>query len=274
MRCLYVDLDGTLLGPDASLLTGADGRFSLLGVARARGLRAGRRRGRHLLGPQPVERVRGRPADRLVGLHLRARLRAGDRRRARVADRRPGPSAEAGSIYDQIEAPGAPALLLERFAGQLEYHTPWSIRTRGLAPVSRRRRPRRGARCCLTSAGFGWLRSVDNGVIRAASEQMPGLPVIHAYHLIPAGASKARAVARAHAGAWLCARGLHRGRRLPRGHGGRRPWSARSGWWPTRSSAISRWRPRRRGAPEFGSPSESYGAGVYEAVVTTLAEGR
>ncbi|HEY6396611.1 MAG TPA: hypothetical protein VIX82_04055, partial [Solirubrobacteraceae bacterium] len=32
MRCLYVDLDGTLLGPDASLLRGADGRFSSLGV--------------------------------------------------------------------------------------------------------------------------------------------------------------------------------------------------------------------------------------------------
>src|SRR6202020_2624552 len=32
VRCLYVDMDGTLLGPDASLLTGADGRFSLLAV--------------------------------------------------------------------------------------------------------------------------------------------------------------------------------------------------------------------------------------------------
>ena len=32
MRCLYVDLDGTLLGPGASLLRGADGQFSLLGV--------------------------------------------------------------------------------------------------------------------------------------------------------------------------------------------------------------------------------------------------
>ena len=29
MRCLYVDLDGTLLGPGGSLLRGADGRFSL-----------------------------------------------------------------------------------------------------------------------------------------------------------------------------------------------------------------------------------------------------
>ena len=32
MRCLYVDLDGTLLGPGASLLRGADGRFSALAV--------------------------------------------------------------------------------------------------------------------------------------------------------------------------------------------------------------------------------------------------
>jgi len=32
MRCLYVDLDGTLLGPRASLLTGSGGKFSLLGV--------------------------------------------------------------------------------------------------------------------------------------------------------------------------------------------------------------------------------------------------
>ncbi len=48
----------------------------------------------------------------------------------------------------------------------------------------------------LDEAGFGWLRLVDNGVVRAAAEQMPGLPVVRAYHLIPAGASKARAVAR------------------------------------------------------------------------------
>src|SRR5437660_7926376 len=32
VQCLYVDLDGTLLGPGASLLRGADGRFSAVGV--------------------------------------------------------------------------------------------------------------------------------------------------------------------------------------------------------------------------------------------------
>ena len=32
MRCAYVDLDGTLLGPGGSLLHGAGGRFTLDGV--------------------------------------------------------------------------------------------------------------------------------------------------------------------------------------------------------------------------------------------------
>jgi len=32
MRCLYVDLDGTLLGRGASLLHDGDGDFTLLGV--------------------------------------------------------------------------------------------------------------------------------------------------------------------------------------------------------------------------------------------------
>ena len=32
MRCVYVDLDGTLLGPGGSLLRDADGRFALDGV--------------------------------------------------------------------------------------------------------------------------------------------------------------------------------------------------------------------------------------------------
>ena len=45
-----------------------------------------------------------------------------------MADRRPRAlERERGRSIEQIEATGAPALLLERFAGRLEYHTPWSI---------------------------------------------------------------------------------------------------------------------------------------------------
>ena len=56
--------------------------------ARARGVLAGGRRGRAVFGAAAGERVRERAADRLVVVHLRARVRARDRRRARVADRR------------------------------------------------------------------------------------------------------------------------------------------------------------------------------------------
>ena len=67
------------------------------------------------------------------------------------------PSVQRGSIYQQIEASGAPALLLERYAGRLEYHTPLSVNLevvppgegakenhepRGVAPVPGRHRSR------------------------------------------------------------------------------------------------------------------------------------
>ncbi len=122
----------------------------------------------------------------------------------------------------------------------------------------------------LDAAGFDWLRLLDNGVVRAPEEQMPGLPTIHAYHLIPAEASKARAVAR-HMQARGYYFGLHRGRglaRRPRGElgcGGVLVGRERS--HPRRSfgSEIA-------GRPGVRLASEPYGAGVYEAVVTTLAE--
>ena len=89
---------------------------------------------------------------------------------------------------------GAPALLLERYAGRLEYHDPWhhdrevSHLFRGLVDTFE-------ADEALGEPGLGHLRLVDNGAIRRRS---PTLEVeqAHAYHLIPAEASKARAVAR------------------------------------------------------------------------------
>ena len=133
-------------------------------------------------------------ADRLLGLHLRARLRPRARRRARVADRRPGAlGREHGSIYDQIEASGAPALLLDALRGAARVPHALVGRTArcrtcsaatSISTRSRRFWPE------PASAGCGWSTTAS---IR---EQMPGLGIVHAYHLIPAGASKARAVAR------------------------------------------------------------------------------
>jgi len=195
MRCLYVDLDGTLLGPGGSLLRGADGRFALQGVralqACARAdvevvIYSGRRQGSvfensRLIGSSAYIFEIG------CGLVVDGELEW-------LTD---GivPSPEQGTIFEQVERSGAPAVLLERFAGRLEYHTPWSI-GREVSHLFRGAVDPAEAQVVLNDAGHGWLRLVDNGVVRPAPEQVAGLPITYAYHLIPAGASKARAVAR------------------------------------------------------------------------------
>jgi hypothetical protein len=171
-----------------------------------------------------------------------------------------------------VERSGAPALLLERYRGRLEYHTPWSARRevshlfRGAVDVAE-------VGGLLAGAGYDWLRLVDNGVVHAAFERMPGLEITHAYHLIPAGASKARAVAR-----HMQARGYARGDCIAVGDS-REDLDAASvvgTFWlvanalerdPSLASDVA-------GRPGVRVSSERYGAGVYEAVVTTLATER
>jgi hypothetical protein len=100
---------------------------------------------------------------------------------------------EAKTIHAQIAESGAPALLLERYAGRLEPHAPWHLDRevshlfRGLVePVE--------ANELLAGEGHGDLRLVDNGAISPEETELelPGQP--HAYHLIPGAASKAGAV--------------------------------------------------------------------------------
>ena len=278
MRCLYVDLDGTLLGPGGSLLLDADGGFSLDGVkalqacARA-GMEVVIYSGRRQSSVYEDARLLGQTSyifELGCGLVLDGELEwlTGGIE----------PSAEAGSIFEQISASGAPELLLEAFSGQLEYHTPWSVGRdvshlyRGLVDLDE-------AAAVLGDAGLGWLRLVDNGVIAGhgvslatfGSGLAPTLERIHAYHLIPAVSSKANAVARhmqnrGYAPAdcmaagdsredleaadvlghfWLVANALERD--------------------PTLADDI-------RGRAGVRVASAGYGAGVYEAVVTTLAE--
>jgi phosphoglycolate phosphatase len=269
LRCLYVDLDGTLLGPGSSLLHGADGAFALDAV---RALQACDRAG--------VEVVifSGR---RYSSVFEDARLLG---QRSFIFELGCGlvldgelewltdglePSERAGTIFDQISASGAPELLLEAFTGRFEYHTPWSEGRdvshlfRGLVELDE-------AAAVLEGAGLGWLRLVDNGV--AGEQQMEGLGRVHVYHLIPAGASKARAVARhmqnrGYAQADCIAAGDSREDLDAAGVVGCF-WLVANALTrdPTLSGDVS-------GRPGVRVTSAAYGAGVYEAVVTTLAEG-
>jgi phosphoglycolate phosphatase len=125
----------------------------------------------------------------------------------------------------------------------------------------------------LVGGGFEWLRLLDNGVVRAPEEQMPGLPTIHAYHLIPTAASKARAVAR-----HMQARGYEAADCIAVGDSREdlEVSSVVGAFWLVGNAAT---RDPTLGAEVAGRPgvrlaSDPYGAGVYEAVVTTLAAER
>jgi phosphoglycolate phosphatase len=272
VRCLYVDLDGTLLGPDASLLTGADGRFSLLGV---RALEACARAGVEVVIYSGRRQGSVFDAARLIGSRAYIfELGCGLMVDGELEWLTDGvvPTEVSGSIHDQIDASGAPALLLERFAGQLEYHTPWAA-GREVSHLFRGNVDLDEVAALLEAEGLGWLRLVDNGVIRAASEQMPGHPVIHAYHLIPSGASKARGVAR-----HMQIRGYQPEDCIAAGDS-REDLEAASvvgAFWLV-ANALERdltLETEVSGRNGVRIASESYGAGVYEAVVTTLAERR
>jgi hydroxymethylpyrimidine pyrophosphatase-like HAD family hydrolase len=271
MRCLYVDLDGTLLGPGASLLRGGDGRFSSLSV---RALEACSRADAEVVLYSGRRQSSVFEASRLIGSSAYVfELGCGLVLDGELEWLTGGvePSAELGSIFDQIEAAGAPALLLERYPGRLEYHTPWAA-GREVSHLFRGSIDLAEVAAVLEEAGFGWLRLVDNGVVRARDEQMEGLPVVHAYHLIPAGASKARAVAR-----HMQARGFSPADCIAVGDS-REDLDAASvvgTFWlvanaldrdPTLEAEVS-------GRQRVRIASEGYGAGVYEAVVTTLAGG-
>ena len=276
MRAVYVDLDGTLLGPRGSLLAGPNGDFSLDGV---RALQACNRAGAEVVIYSGRRQGSVFESARIIGQSSYIfELGCGLVLDGELEWLTDGcePSPDAGTIYEQIETSGAPQLLLERFAGRLEYHTPWSV-GREVSHLYRGEVDLDEVAAVLDAAGFGWLRLVDNGVLAAHGVAIDGdtfglrAERVHAYHLIPAGSSKARAVAR-----HMQNRGYARDEVIAVGDSREDLGAADvvGAFWmvanglardPTLSAELS-------GRPEVRVASAGYGSGVYEAVVTTLAE--
>ena len=193
LRCVYVDLDGTLLGANNSFLHDAEAGFSLLG---ARALEACARAGAEVVIYSGRRRSTLFHDARILGVGAYA-FEAGA---GFVLDGElhwlTGALTPSGgaSIFDQIEASGAPALLLERYAGRLEYHDPWHL-DRDVSHLFRGDVDAFEADALLREHGHEYVRLVDNGAIVARSDGLPGIERPRAYHLIPREASKARAVA-------------------------------------------------------------------------------
>jgi hydroxymethylpyrimidine pyrophosphatase-like HAD family hydrolase len=192
MRCLYLDLDGTLLGRRASLLHDGEGAVSIDGVRAVQAclradvevvLMSGRRRA------QVFEDARLLGQGSFI-FEAGACVVLDGEEHWLTGELLPGEL----SIAEQIERSGAPALLLEHYSGRLEYHEPWHLQRevshlfRGLVEALEVDR-------LLADAGHANLRLVDNGVVNRRSDALAGLPHVRGYHLVPAGASKAAAVA-------------------------------------------------------------------------------
>lgn len=192
IRCLYLDLDGTLLGRGASLLHDGDGSVSIDGV---RALQACLRADVEVVLMSGRRRAQVAEDARLFGqrsfiFESGACLVLDGEEHWLTGEMLPGEL----TIAEQIELTGAPALLLERYAGMLEYHEPWHVERevshlfRGLVDAAE-------VDALLHSSGHGGLRLVDNGVVSRRSEALAELPHVRGYHLVPIGASKASAVA-------------------------------------------------------------------------------
>jgi HAD superfamily hydrolase (TIGR01484 family) len=184
VRCVYTDLDGTLLGKGASLFRTAEGEFTLLA---ARALEACHRAGVEVVIKSGRRRAQVMEDARLMGqtsyiFEVGTGMVIDGELTFLTGDLQPR---EGRTIHAQVEQAGAPALLLERYAGRLEPHSPWDV-DREVSHLFRGSIDIREANELLAAEGHADLRLVDNGVIEDGR---------HAFHLIPAVSSKAAAVA-------------------------------------------------------------------------------
>ena len=266
LRCLYVDLDGTLIGPGGSLLRAADGSFSLLGV---RALEACHRAGVEVVIYSGRRQQTVHYDARLMGITSYA-FEAGaavvldGELHWLTGDLVPR---DGETIFEQIEASGAPALLLERYAGRLEYHAPWH-QGREVSHLFRGDVDAFEVDELLRAEGLGHLRLVDNGGIHPVE---PGIEHMRAFHLVPRSASKGRAVA------WhMRARGYASAECIAVGDSREDLGAAEvvGTFWLV-ANGIER-DPTIRDALTANTRvcAERSGAGVYEAVMTELAERR
>jgi len=186
LRCVYTDVDDTLLGPGASLFRNGEGRFTLLP---ARALEACHRAGCEVMLMSGRRRSQVAEDARLIGqtaycFEIGGGLVMEGEQTWLCGELDPR---DGHTPWELIAETGAPEVLLEGFAGALEPHSPWHVGRevshlfRGFVDVGE-------AQALLEGEGHGALRLVDNGAISGGRR---------VYHLIPAEVSKFAAV-RAH----------------------------------------------------------------------------
>ena len=254
MNAVYLDLDGTLFGRGASLLRDGEGSFTLAG---ARALEACHRAGVEVVLYSGRRRAMLFEDARVLGVasyafEAGAGLVVDGETTWLTGELQP---TDSESVHDQITASGAPALLLEHYAGRLEYHDPWH-HDREVSHLFRGEIDAAEADALLAERGHSRLRLLDNGPVRRG----------HAFHLVPQSVSKPGAVA-----AHMRIRGLAPAGCIAIGDSPEDMTTAAAvgTFWLVANGV---------GAPvppaNVRRAEGSHGEGVYEAVMTELAERR
>ncbi len=191
LRCVYTDLDGTLLGRYGSLFRDAEGSFSMLQARAIEAcfradveivIKSGRRE------PQVLEDAR------LIGsssyiYEAGCAVKIDGEDTVLIGEFAPD---DGRSVYETIVDRGVPDLLFGHFAPRLEYHAPWHTERRH-SHLFRGKIDVAEANDLLEREGHTGLKLIDNGAIVRQMDGVEGRA--HAYHLMPAAASKANAVA-------------------------------------------------------------------------------
>src|SRR3954454_15729622 len=190
LRCVYCDIDGTLVGRGGSLFHDGAGAFTMAG---ARVVEACARAGAEVILVSGRRRVTVEQLARAIGqptyiYESGACVVLDGEEHWLTGAYLPR---DGVSVYDQIEASGAPALLLEHYAGRLPSHAPWHI-GREVSHLFRGTVDAMEADALLGEHGYTELRMVDNGVMHPRVAEHPDW---HAYHLVPRAASKVAGVA-------------------------------------------------------------------------------
>ena len=204
---LYTDLDGTLLGPGARLLSDAGGAPSL-GTAEA--VVALNRAGLTCVVCSGRNRWQLMEVSRLLGwdsyiAEVGCVIVPGRGQAPIYYTGSWGPDAmrEGETPFEAITRVGSLEVLGREFPGLIEDHTPWHL-NREATHVLRGNVPLADAQAALDTLELP-VSIVDNGIINPPRHTLRGVTEVHAYHLIPDGVHKSDAIERD-----LARRGLQR----------------------------------------------------------------
>jgi phosphoglycolate phosphatase len=190
LRCVYTDLDGTMLGRGASLLRDAEGNWS---TAAIRALEACHRAGVEVVIQSGRRKAQVYEDARLIGQHsyiyeMGSALVDGDEEVFLTGSFEPGEP----TVHEQIERLGALSLLMETYPRRIEPHVPWQS-DRHFSHLLRGEVPLDEVNQLFAERGMD-VRLVDNGITKRRSPDLEA-DTVHTYHLIPRAAGKGRAVA-------------------------------------------------------------------------------